>query len=178
MTPSLTRHLQLAATLLTLAAVTTGCVVTIPNGGTAGRGDTSALQLAPANQGGEEREALALINAYRSQQGLKTVRYDAKLQTAAEAHSRWMAETGTMSHTGAGGTDMVARMKAAGYCLRDANENVAYGQRTPQRVVTGWINSPGHNKNLLERGMTHGAVAGVRDARGTIWWTMVLGRSC
>lgn len=159
-------------------AALTGCVVVVPAGGGVGRGDVSAVQIAPASVDGFEAEALQRINAQRRAGGLRPVRQNAQLQAAAESHSRWMARTGTMSHTGAGGTDMVARMRAAGYKACDANENVAFGQRTPARVVKGWVESRGHNVNIMERGMDHGAVAAVRDANGTIWWTMVLGERC
>ena len=30
-----------------------------------------------------------------------------------------------------------------------AGENIAWGYRSPQAVVDGWMNSPGHRANIL-----------------------------
>lgn len=35
-----------------------------------------------------------------------------------------------------------------------AGENLAYGHADAESVVTGWINSPGHNENLLNKDFT------------------------
>ena len=166
---------------LMAAALVSGCVVvparsiSVPP---VARGDVSRVQIGPARADAAETRALSYINSQRKAAGLRPVRSNPRLQAAAESHSRWMARNATMSHRGAGGTDMLGRMRAAGYRACGANENVAYGQRTAERVVRGWISSPGHRRNILARGMQHGAVAAVRDGRGTIWWTMVMGDRC
>ena len=43
--------------------------------------------------------------------------------------------------------------------------------------MPGW-GSEYHRINLLTDEVTDGAVAATRDARGTIWWTMVVARRC
>ncbi|UWQ22758.1 CAP domain-containing protein [Jannaschia sp. W003] len=164
-----------AATVLGGCASVSYSVRTVPP---VGKGDVSAVRIAPARADEAERRALAMVNDRRRRAGLPPVAANRKLQAAAESHARWMARTGTMSHRGAGGSDMLTRMRAAGYRPCDANENVAYGQRTADRVVAGWTASPGHRRNILEDGMQHGAVAKVRDREGTIWWAMVLGKRC
>lgn len=164
---------------LIAAAMLMGCVTVnervIPP---AARGDVAKVQIGPSRTDAVEASAMRMINARRTAAGLAPVRVDHRLQAAAESHSRWMARTATMSHRGAGGTDMVGRMRAAGYSACTANENVAFGQPTAEHVVQGWVDSPGHHQNILQRGMQHGAVAAIRDSRGTIWWTMLMGKRC
>lgn len=45
-------------------------------------------------------------------------------------------------------------MKQYGISYRYAGENIAKGQRTPQEVVTAWMNSPGHKANILNANFT------------------------
>jgi len=85
------------------------------------------------------------------------------LVDAARTHSGWMLNTDTFSHTGAGGSDPGARMKAAGYAFSGAwswGENIAitYGSNasvTPAivgQLEDGLFKSAGHRKNLLADG--------------------------
>ncbi len=98
---------------------------------------------------GFEAEVLRLTNEFRAQNGLPALQLDDRLNTAAQKHSQYMAQTGQLSHTGQNGSDPGTRIKAEGVAFRTAGENAAMGQRTPAEVVQGWINSPGHRKNLL-----------------------------
>ncbi|MNC67305.1 Cysteine-rich secretory protein family protein [compost metagenome] len=40
-------------------------------------------------------------------------------------------------------------MSAFGVTYQYAGENIAMGQRTPQEVMTAWMNSAGHRANIL-----------------------------
>jgi uncharacterized protein YkwD len=54
--------------------------------------------------------------------------FDAHLNEAADAHSAWMLDTDTFSHTGANGSSPHDRMAAAGYLFKghsEAGENIA-----------------------------------------------------
>lgn len=51
-------------------------------------------------------------------------------------------------------------------------ENIAYGQRSPQEVVTAWMNSPGHRANILSNKFNKLGV-GVHEVNGTIYWTQL-----
>jgi uncharacterized protein YkwD len=50
-------------------------------------------------------------------------------------------------------------MKQYGISYRYAGENIAKGQRTPQEVMTAWMNSPGHRANILSANFTTIGVA-------------------
>ncbi|MBR2563318.1 MAG: serine protease, partial [Paenibacillus sp.] len=46
-------------------------------------------------------------------------------------------------------------MKQFGVTYSYAGENIAKGQKTPQEVVTAWMNSVGHRANILSKNFTH-----------------------
>lgn len=122
-----------------------------------------------------EDEVTALINRERSKAGCGSVRTDERIRTAARAHSTDMAKNNYFSHTGLDGSSFVDRLARAGY-PRDAaaGENIAYGYATAQEVVTGWMNSDGHRKNILN---CSAKATGVGLAYGgTAYWTQLFGR--
>lgn len=71
-----------------------------------------------------------------------------KLCVAAQKHSEWMYANKKMTHD-ENGVPFTARLKAAGYSYSRAAENIASGYKTPESVVNGWMNSPGHRRNIL-----------------------------
>ncbi len=94
-------------------------------------------------------EVLRLTNVFRQQNGLQPLTLNSKLATAAQTHSQNMGNLDFFSHTGADGSSSSQRISAAGYTWSAAGENIAAGYTTPEAVVNGWINSPGHRANLL-----------------------------
>ena len=69
------------------------------------------------------------------------------------------------------------RMTAAGYRYSTAAENIAAGQRTPQDVMTAWMNSPGHRANILNcalRQIGVGYATGSSSQYG-VYWTQDFG---
>ncbi len=85
-----------------------------------------------------------------------------------------MARTGTLSHTGDGGSTFVTRAKAAGYAQPSA-ENIAMGYRSTKEVVDGWMNSSGHRTNILNCRSTTAGVGVAFTADGTPYYTQVFG---
>ncbi|BEL05492.1 hypothetical protein Q0Z83_036830 [Actinoplanes sichuanensis] len=115
-----------------------------------------------------------LINEQRTGNGCAALTVDAQLTAAAQAHSTWMAQNGTLSHTGDGGSTFVTRAKAAGYAQPSA-ENIAMGYRTAAEVVDGWMNSPGHRANIVNCQSKTVGVAAADTADGTPYYTQVFG---
>ncbi len=109
-----------------------------------------------ANAGSQSfvNEVLRLTNQFRAQNRLAPLRANPKLAQAAQAHSGSMAIDDFFSHTGADGSNLGDRAKRAGYEAQRLGENIAAGQRSPESVVNGWINSPGHRANLLNPNYT------------------------
>ena len=64
-----------------------------------------------------------------------------------------MAERRFFAHDTPDGTPPERRMRRAGYGPGTVGENLAWGageEATPEHIVVGWMNSPGHRRNILE----------------------------
>ena len=113
-----------------------------------------------------EREVLRLTNIERRNHDLPTLSWAGDVARVAREHSWDMMRTNNMSHTGSDGSTVGDRLTRAGITFRGWAENVAVGQRTPQEVVTAWMNSPGHRANILNPNLTHLGVGFVERPSG------------
>jgi len=115
-----------------------------------------------------EQEVVKLTNAERTKAGLAPFKTDDKLMAAAREKSQDMQSKNYFSHTSPTFGSPFDRMKALGITYKSAGENIAQGQRTPQEVVQGWMNSPGHRANILNEKFTHIGVGYVKSGN---YWT-------
>ena len=114
----------------------------------------------------------ALINQQRAANGLGPVTEDARLSRASRDHAQDMVTNDYFSHRGLNGSDLGTRARAAGYnCV--AAENIAWGQQSEVEVMTAWMNSPGHRRNILLRDAEEFGVG-----RFNNHWVVMLGRGC
>ncbi|GLX21504.1 MULTISPECIES: CAP domain-containing protein [Streptomyces] len=97
-----------------------------------------------------QAKVLELVNQARAAAGCPALTVNEKLTKAAQDHSADMAAHRNMSHTGSDGSDPGGRITRAGYQWRTYGENVAYGYSSPEQVMEGWMNSPGHKRNILD----------------------------
>ncbi|MDT0614893.1 CAP domain-containing protein [Streptomyces lancefieldiae] len=125
---------------------------------------------APAS--GDVAKVVELVNAERSKAGCSPVTVNAALTKAAQAHSEDMAATRTMSHSGSDGSSPDDRITSAGYHWSAYGENVAYGYSTPEKVMAGWMSSPGHRENILNCDFKE---IGVGLAQPDSYWTQDFG---
>ena len=105
-----------------------------------------------------EAATFCLTNKFRVANGRRPLKSNRRLVRAARGHAKNMVANHFFSHTDPGGRDALARIKAAKYMGRSPDwavgENLAWGQGelgTPRSIVSAWINSPGHRRNLLNR---------------------------
>ena len=110
----------------------------------------------------------------RKEAGLPPVKANAKLQAAAQAHARDMAEHEKMNHKGSDGSTPFRRIEAQGYRYRRAGENIAYGQPDVEGVMKVWMNSPPHKKNILG-GFSQIGVGYATAEDGTPYWCVTFG---
>jgi uncharacterized protein YkwD len=121
-----------------------------------------------------EDEVARLTNIARREQGCGPLRIDERLRKAARGHSGDMAAKGYFDHTSADGRSPWDRIKATGYNSSMLAENIARGQATPDAVVKGWLNSPGHRANIMNCKLKAIGV-GVHFGTGGPWWTQDFG---
>ncbi|WP_433211305.1 CAP domain-containing protein [Dactylosporangium sp. CS-047395] len=123
-----------------------------------------------------ETQVVTLTNNYRTANGCGALRIDTRLVAAARAHSTDMVTKNFFDHTGSNGSNFVQREVAAGYTTGASAENIAWGYRSAQDVVTGWINSPGHRANIMNCSSVAVGVGVAYKADGTPYWTQDFGR--
>lgn len=105
---------------------------------------------APAHSAGApEAEALSLINAERARAGCPALKPEPRLMAAATGHAKAMAWLNFFGHVSPDGAKFTNRIKAQGYRVSRAAENIAAGQASASEVVAGWMASAGHRKNIL-----------------------------
>lgn len=121
-----------------------------------------------------ENEVIRLVNDIRLENGLAPLTAHWELSRVARYKSQDMKENRYFSHTSPVYGSPFQMMKSFGLSYRSAGENIARGQRTPQEVVTAWMNSSGHRANILNASFTHIGVGYVSD--GNYWTQMFIGR--
>ncbi len=120
-----------------------------------------------------EAEVVRLVNVERAKKGLKPLTEDWQLSRVARYKSQDMKDNKYFSHTSPTYGSPFDMMKKFGITYRTAGENIAMGQRTPQAVVTAWMNSSGHRANILNPSFTKIGVGYV--ANGHYWTQMFIG---
>jgi uncharacterized protein YkwD len=134
-----------------------------------GSGSTSGVSTAT------EREVLALVNAERAKEGCGPLREDARLVRAARLHSEDMLARNYFSHDSPDGASPTDRARRQGYPA-GVGENIAAGYPTPQAVVAGWMDSPGHRANILDCDYTATGVGFGEGGTGyRTYWTQDFG---
>ena len=121
-----------------------------------------------------EKEVVRLVNIERRANGLADLTYDWQLSRVARYKSQDMRDNRYFSHTSPTYGSPFQMMKSFGISYRSAGENIARGQGTPEAVVRGWMNSPGHRANILNSSFTHIGVGYVSD--GKYWTQMFIGK--
>jgi uncharacterized protein YkwD len=134
----------------------------------------------------EGQALLALINTARAQArqcgdtayaAAPALSWSAALGGIAEAHSRDMANRNFFSHLGQDGRTPGDRAELAGYLATQLGENIAAGLDSPQKVLDGWLVSPGHCANLMNPQFSELGAAYAVDPRSDagIYWTALFG---
>lgn len=97
------------------------------------------------------------------------------LEGAALSHSVNMARKNFFAHRGPGGTHVGNRVDSLGYNWRVVGENIYGGIDTVVEAVEGWLESPGHCKNIMNPDFTEVGAACVQNTRSHYesYWTQV-----
>ncbi len=125
-----------------------------------------------------ERDLLDLTNGERRRAGRSTLLPDEALALAARHHAREMRDLNFFSHSSPtpDNATLGKRVARAGSAALSVGENLALvgAQETAQRSVQGWMESPGHRRNLLEPSFTHVGFGAARDVSGRVFVAQVL----
>jgi uncharacterized protein YkwD len=134
----------------------------------------------------EGQKLLELLNAARAQPrqcggqpfaATTPLAWNSTLASAAEAHTRSMANNNFFDHKDRDGRTPGDRAELAGYNYQEIGENIAAGQDTPRKVVDGWLASAGHCANLMNPKFRELGAAYAVDPKSAagIYWTAMFG---
>lgn len=142
--------------LIPLVVVGTLLSVLAVNQSTKNQAQLNAIDGVSGNQGYVEGLSfkpdalLELTNKQRS----KPLTLNQKLAESAEAKCKDMVKNDYWDHNDKQGREPWYFIDQAGYSYEYAGENLAYGFRSESDTVTGWMNSDGHRKNILDTNFT------------------------
>lgn len=102
-----------------------------------------------------DKQVLEITNVFRERYGAEPVAYDNEVAKVAYGHSVDMANNNYFDHDSPTEGTLSDRMKNASVQYVKAGENIAYNYLDAAAAVEGWLNSPGHRKNLLDKSYTY-----------------------
>jgi len=117
------------------------------------------------------KRVVELVNIERAKEGLKALTIETGLEQAALVRAGEIQKS--FSHTRPNGKGFGTAIREAGISYRNAGENIAWGQKTPEEVVKAWMNSPSHRANIMKKNFTKIGVAHVQNGAGTSYWVQL-----
>ena len=100
---------------------------------------------------------------------------DGTLDGVAFGHASDMAVHNYFEHEDLSGHTPADRVRAVGYREKLVGENIAFGPRTAEEVVQGWLDSPGHCENIMDpRFAQMGIAYAAGRAKRGLFWVQVL----
>ncbi len=116
-------------------------------------------------------QVVKLVNEERAKAGLNPVTVDTNLGKAANKRAQEIVTS--FSHTRPNGSSFGTVLKEYNVSYNGAGENIAYGQKSPQEVMNGWMNSAGHRANILNAKFTKIGVGYYQSASGVNYWSQL-----
>jgi len=119
-----------------------------------------------------ESDLIALVNAYRANNGLQAVSASGVLTAAATWMAGDMATKNYIGHVSSDGRSPVQRMSAFGYPAPSmyTGEDLGAGYPSAGGVLAGWQASPAHNAVLLNPNYNAVGIGLVYNASSTYKW--------
>jgi uncharacterized protein YkwD len=125
----------------------------------------------------EELRIFELVNERRSRMRLQPLDWDDRLAEVARSYSRQMAREKFFDHYDGRGTTVTHRANRAGIRgWRSIGENLFYcspASEIASFAVNGWMRSPSHRSNMLDRRWTATGIGMARGSDGHIYVTEI-----
>ncbi|MGC1387364.1 MAG: CAP domain-containing protein [Steroidobacteraceae bacterium] len=112
----------------------------------------------------------------RSFQPAPPMRLSGTLESVALGHAADMARHNYFEHQDLQGRSPADRVRAVGYREKLVGENIAYGPKSAEEVVQGWLSSPGHCENIMDPRFAEMGIAYApgRASRHGLYWVQLL----
>ena len=126
----------------------------------------------PSAQSAAVSQTLRAVNSQRKARGLRPLRWNSRLGTAAKRMASDMRRRHYLSHVTPNGKDLRDRLASTGYLrgknkFAPAGEDIGWGEDelgTPEAMVLAWLKSPEHRRNLLEPRFTELGIGVVKGS--------------
>lgn len=118
-----------------------------------------------------QKKVIEIVNKERASMGLHLLSENADLDKVATLKSEDMVKLNYFSHTSPTYGSPFQMLEQFKISYTSAGENIAYGQTTPEEVMKGWMNSPGHRANILNSNFTQIGVGIALKSNGQLDWT-------
>ncbi len=146
--------------------------IVLPAGRAAARKPEASAQDSPA-------DVIAAVNSLRASHGLPPYAVNSILMSTAQGQADFMASTGTIQHTGPGGSTVTQRLLAAGYPLAGdlslggfRSENIVGGyDMSASAAVQSWTGDAPHLNTMLSSDLQE-IGAGVAQAAGMTYYVI------
>ncbi|KZL02852.1 MULTISPECIES: CAP domain-containing protein [unclassified Pseudovibrio] len=161
-------RLELRATAaLLLAGTLAGC---------AGLGIETSKNVELSQIAINKNEALRQTNAWRATHSLPPIKLDPHLSEVSQDMADHIARLDSLKTRRHSSSSLISRTQTNGYKSFAGAENLGAGYANISAAMTGWKTSPDHNKNLLNKNVTHMGIARTNRADGTYrnFWVMTL----
>lgn len=112
-----------------------------------------------------------LVNEERAKAGLSALTLDTEITAVANVRAKEIKQL--FSHTRPDGSSFSTALKEQGVTFRGSGENIAWGQKTPEQVMNGWMNSDGHRANILNENFKNIGIGHYQDENGTNHWVQL-----
>ncbi len=128
-------------------------------------------------------DLISAVNALRSAHGLPAYNVSSILMGTAQGQADFMAQTGSIQHTGPGGSSVTQRLLAAGYPLAGdlslggfRSENIVGGYgMTADEAVNAWTGDAPHTNTMLSTDLQE-IGAGAAEADGMFYYVIDVAR--
>lgn len=117
------------------------------------------------------RQVVSLVNEERTKAGLIPLEKSEDVSLAASVRAKEL--TASFSHTRPDGSAYRTVLEQNGVSYRSCGENVAFGYRTPEAVMSAWMTSEGHKENILNEKYTNIGVGYFKDGSGQGYWAQI-----
>jgi uncharacterized protein YkwD len=104
------------------------------------------------------------------------VKLSGTLGDVAYGHAADMAVHNYFEHQDLTGHSPADRVRAVGYHEKLVGENIAYGPKSAEEVVQGWLDSPGHCENIMDPRFAEMGIAYApgRALKHGLYWVQLL----
>jgi uncharacterized protein YkwD len=170
-----------APRLLALLVALSSALLAAPATGQAAIGDCTPGATWAASRPDLASRVVDLVNQHRTCIGLVALNVSPTLTASAVWKARHMATYNYLAHDDPAppvARTVPDRLEACGYPSRSTGwgENIAYGYSTPESVMQGWLNSPGHRANIEQPAFRAIGVGAAANASGVLYWAQDFGQ--